>query len=252
VIVSAVAIKGGVGKSTLCAHLAGWFHQKGAGVVLVDADPQLASTRWLAEALPQLRVEQAFGPDELLDKISALQQATDHVVVDGPPGATEASRAILLSSDLALLPCGPSVLDLRALRDTALLAHRCQKIRGGPPDLLAVLNRMRPHERVSIEILQAVGSLQIPLAKTIIRQRTVIADSVGQGRLLFQLGAPAREPAHDMHQLFEEVIHHGQTKRTRLPDRRQTKVPLRDHQRLPTTESRLRSPFSTDDLSSPP
>jgi len=38
-------------------------------------------------------------------------------VIDGPAGLSEVTRAVLLVANLALLPCGPSVLDLRAAQE---------------------------------------------------------------------------------------------------------------------------------------
>lgn len=205
-IVGAVATKGGVGKTTLAVHLAGWLVDAGHGVVVVDADRQLCATRWLAEALPNLCVEAAHEPDDLLTVIPALAQATDYVIVDGPPGSTRVSRAILLVCNLALLPCGPSVLDLRSLRDTVQLAQRCQLDREGPPELLIILNKMRRRERASAEIIHAVTTIEVPVARTVIRQRAAFAD--------LQIGVATRSAAYDMDLLFRDIIPRGRADRS--------------------------------------
>jgi len=49
---------------------------------------------------------------------------------------SEVTRAILLVADLAWLPCGPSVLDLRAANDAIRVLKQAQAIRHGPPQAL--------------------------------------------------------------------------------------------------------------------
>ena len=44
--------KGGVGKSTLCTNIAGYFARKGYTVMLGDADRQQSSAVWLRQRPP--------------------------------------------------------------------------------------------------------------------------------------------------------------------------------------------------------
>lgn len=39
-IIAVVSTKGGVGKTTLCANIAGYLHHQGKSVLMIDADPQ--------------------------------------------------------------------------------------------------------------------------------------------------------------------------------------------------------------------
>ena len=135
--------KGGVGKSTLAVHLAVSWHEQGRQVALVDADVQGSSSLWLHEAAPQVPVFRLQTPDEVLEQAPPLAAKFERVVIDGPAGLSEVTRAILLVADTALLPCGPSVLDLRAVHEALRVVRQAQQIRQGPPVPVLVPNKLQ-------------------------------------------------------------------------------------------------------------
>jgi chromosome partitioning protein len=51
------------------------------------------------------------------ENLDLVEQA-QVVIADGPAGLAELTRALLMVCDLALIPCGPSALDLEASRMT--------------------------------------------------------------------------------------------------------------------------------------
>lgn len=205
-IFALVQMKGGVGKSTIAVHLAAWLAARGRRVALLDADPQEGSSRWLAEAAPSIPTEALTDPDAILDRLPVLAAEADDVIADGPAGLAEASRALLLRCDVAILPVGPSVLDLRALADTARLVEQARSIRGGAPAAFVVLNRLQPHTILSREIAESAPGLGLTVASTVIRQRTALADCAGQGLLIDAMpGQVAREAAADFAALFQEI-----------------------------------------------
>ena len=125
--------KGGVGKSTLSVHLAVWLREKGAKVALIDADVQGSSSIWLQEAAPDIPVVRLQTPDDILEQVPILQAEFEHLVIDGPAGLSEVTRTVLFVADVTFLPCGPSVLDLRAAQDAIRVVRQAQGIRKGPP-----------------------------------------------------------------------------------------------------------------------
>jgi chromosome partitioning protein len=54
------------------------------------------------------------------------------LVIDGPGARSEVTRAILLVAHLALLPCGPSVLDLRAVQEATTAGRTSPPRRAWP------------------------------------------------------------------------------------------------------------------------
>ncbi|MHC1767496.1 MAG: AAA family ATPase [Verrucomicrobiia bacterium] len=199
--------KGGVGKSTLAVHLAISWHEKGRRVALVDADVQGSSSLWLHEAAPELPVFRLQTPDDVLEQVPVIAGRFEAVVIDGPAGLSEVTRAILLAADTALLPCGPSVLDLRAVHEALRVVRQAQQIRQGPPVPLLVPNKLQVQYRLSQELLETAKSLGIPSLPGL-RLRQAYADAAGQGTVVWRLGPRGEAATSELKSLFEELAIH--------------------------------------------
>jgi len=201
-----VNAKGGVGKSTLAVHLAVWLHEHGRRVMLVDCDLQRSSSRWIAEAEPGVRVVVVQGEDEVIERAATFQHEADVVIADGPAGLKELTRALLLVCDLALVPCGPSVLDVRAASEAIRVVKQAQSIRGGAPQPLLVLNKMQARYRLSRELHDAAARLGIPTASATVGLRQAYADAVGQGSVVWRMRTKAPAAAEELARLFTEIL----------------------------------------------
>ena len=199
--------KGGVGKSTVSVHLAAWTHERGLSTGLVDADVQGASSLWLHEAVPEIAVFRLQTPDAILDQVPRLAVQFDVLVLDGPAGLSEVTRAVLLLANLALLPCGPSALDLRAAQEAIRVVRQAQQIRGGPPQAVLVPNKLQVQYRLSQEMLAAAGSLGVPVTSGL-RLRQAFADAAGQGTLVWRMDRRGEAAATELESLFKEVMGH--------------------------------------------
>ena len=76
--------KGGVGKSTLATHVAGYYASKGHAVMLGDADRQQSSRLWLGLRPPAARPISSW--EMSADMIAKPPRGTTHVVIDTPAG----------------------------------------------------------------------------------------------------------------------------------------------------------------------
>ena len=204
-IIALTNSKGGVGKSTLAVHLAVWWRERGANVGLVDADAQGSSSCWLREAAPDIAVVRLQTADDILDQVPKRAADFEHLVVDGPAGLSEVTRAILLVADLALLPSGPSVLDLRAANDAIRVLKQAQTIRQGPPQAVLVPNKLQVQYRLSRELLETAKSLEIPSTSGL-RLRQAYADAAGQGTVVWRLGPRGELAALEIREVFNGLL----------------------------------------------
>lgn len=209
-IIATANAKGGVGKSTIAVHLALWLYDKGESVTLVDADHQNSSSLWAREAEPSLSVLSLHSPDDLIKQVKNLARSTSYVIVDGPAGLDEITRALLLVADLALIPCGPSLLDVRAASLAVTLLESAQLVRDGKPAALFVCNKLQSQTRLSRDLLEAAHAVGIPVAHTPLHFRQVYADAVSQSSAVTRMGYRGREASAELTQLFQEVLY-GET-----------------------------------------
>lgn len=198
--------KGGVGKSTLAVHLAGWLSLQGQRVTLADCDAQGSSSEWIQEAAPNVQTVRLLDSNAILNELPALAETTDIVVADGPGSNTETSRALLLRADRALVPCKASMLEVRALSIATDVLRQAQDIRGGHPVATVVLSMVGKNYRLTNDMKEAAQALDLSVARGAVTLRQIYADAPGQGLLVAQMGARGRDAAFEMQALFEELF----------------------------------------------
>ncbi len=203
--------KGGVGKTTIAVHLAVWMAEQGRKLVFVDSDVQGSSSGWLREAAPQMRTIRLLTRDDILHQLPKLAVEFDYVVADGPAGLSEVTRSILCLADLAIFPCGPSVLDLRAVIEALNVNKQIQAVREGLPRDIVVPNKLQTQYRLSKELLQTVKDRGMPVGEGL-RLRQAYADAAGQGTVVWRMnGKSAREATAELQFLFQQLLAYEST-----------------------------------------
>ncbi len=202
--------KGGVGKSTTAVHLARWLQLQGKRVHLADLDPQRTGSSWLAnaDAFTLLCTAVAADSDAVLEQLPALGQTAEVVVVDGPAGLSEATRAVMLLADLVLTPVQPAGADLHSAVEVLRLVGQARTIRKGPPAAAVFLNRATKGTRLLAEARAALKQLDgIRLLSTAITQRQAIADCFSQGCTTFEADTgPGVLAAAEYRRLFADLL----------------------------------------------
>src|ERR1700741_5203759 len=90
--------KGGVGKSTVAANLAGFFARAGRRTMLGDLDAQQSVTTWLKLRPSNLPSIESWDIDER--GMARLPNGTTHVVIDAPAGVKGRKlNGVLTSAD---------------------------------------------------------------------------------------------------------------------------------------------------------
>ncbi len=209
-LISVLNQKGGTGKSTTAVHLARWLQRQGKSVHLADLDPQQSSSFWLqaAEAFSIPFTVVPPDADAALELLPSLAAGCEVLVVDGPAGLSDATRAVMLLSDRVLTPVQPAGADLRSAVDALRLVSQARRIRGGPPAAAVFLNRVTKGTRLLAEAREVIASLEgFEALATAITQRQVITDAFGQATTVFEPETgPALEAAGEYHRLFTELL----------------------------------------------
>lgn len=108
--------KGGVGKTTVATHVAGYFASGGHVVMLGDADRQQSSRLWR-----QLRPQSARPIatwEASSDLVVRPPRDVTHAVLDTPAGLHGwRFKDVLKLADKVLVPLQPSIFDIYATRD---------------------------------------------------------------------------------------------------------------------------------------
>ena len=181
--VAVVSQKGGSGKTTLAINLAVAAEQTGRATLIVDLDPQGSATAWgrsRSAKGPVVTAAQAHDLERTLKTARSHEAA--FVVLDTAPHAEQAALTAARHAELVLIPCRPSLLDLRAIaasRDIAALAKTPAS---------AILNGCQPQGTLPDQAVAALSAQNLEAGPVRIGQRIdfVHAITAGTGVLEFR------------------------------------------------------------------
>jgi chromosome partitioning protein len=203
-IIAIAGRKGGIGKSTIAGNLAGEFVTMGKKVLVLDADPQHSLVAWASQGggILSTRVEKIDGGSgkDLRARAGKVPKDIDIVLIDTPPGMPETAYEAAMVADLMLLPCGPSPLDLFALKEALALALKARAARRSKkPRIRFVPSKVPMNTNLGRGLsasLEKMGKKVLPP----IGQRIVLAEAVNYGLTISEFA-----PNSVAHEEFREL-----------------------------------------------
>jgi len=137
-----------------------------------------------------------------------LSKKYDYVLVDGPGGHSEATKAILLCADLAVVPCTTGLADIVSAAQTIKVIKVAQKYREGAPKAVMFLSRGFKGTRITREARRLLEDYEeVTVLKNMIFNRQLILDTWGQGATVWNLeGTGQQESIKEYENLFNEIM----------------------------------------------
>jgi chromosome partitioning protein len=198
-IISIVQRKGGVGKTTLAVSVAAELHRRGAQIALIDSDPQASACAWAELGHLGFPVYEIALADNPVSKWAEMLQKVPHhcLVIDTSPNERSVAAALALSN-IGVIPCTPSGLDLDATVKTMEIVHAVRRRR---PKLNTVLvpNRVDTRTLEGRQIMDELRELGEPVAPPI-GARTTFLRAFSAGEAVYETAAGSAAD-HDIKQL---------------------------------------------------
>lgn len=205
-IISVLNQKGGVGKTTIALSLSAYL-SKNFNVLVIDADPQSSSTNWYLsndEEEKACFTVTGLSHKKIHLEIEEIKKEYDYIVIDGPPRTTEVVRSCILSSDLILIPCTPSVYDIWASQETVKLIEEALSFKD-KIEYAFVINKKIVKTAIGRDAVKTLRDLKVPILKSHICQRVAFAEAAAQGKTVLDI-EPNGKSSLEIENLMKEIL----------------------------------------------
>lgn len=200
-IITVISQKGGSGKTTLALNLSVAALEAGKRVLLLDIDPQASATAWYRLRADKSLLVQPTHPAGLPEmRKLAEEQGVDWIVIDTAAQTDSNAAAAVEVSDLALITCRPSVMDLRAIPNSVRLC----KMRDIVPHV--VLTQIEAQGSLATEARKNLDALGVDVLPGGLGRRAAFHHSLIDGRAACEF-EPSGKAANEVRALYRSVCH---------------------------------------------
>lgn len=201
--------KGGVGKTTVAAAVAGALGDRGNQVLVADCDPQGTATAWAAAAedsrpFPATVVNLSGHGGKVHRELQRHVAHYDYIVIDTPPSLDSAVSSALLVADLALIPLIPAPAELWSAKTSAALIQRASEVN---ESLRAAIlpNRVNRTGLTHVS-LQKLSDFGIPVTRTHLSARVAYQEAALEGASIRALGRRGAVANAEIEALVAELL----------------------------------------------
>jgi chromosome partitioning protein len=183
--------KGGAGKTTSALILASELATKGAGITIIDADPEKWISQW--GALPgrpdNLKVIGEVTEDSIVDQIEEAAMLSQFVIVDLEGTASLMVANAIGMADLVLIPTQGASMDAKGAAKTIRLIHNQARMarRSIPHAVLLTRTSAAITSRALRNVRDQLDRAGISMLSTSLVERAAYRDILDYGGLLSQL-----------------------------------------------------------------
>jgi chromosome partitioning protein len=198
-VIALVSQKGGSGKTTVAVNLAVAAHEAGKTALVVDLDLQASATEWHNARSDKSLIVLPTHPAGLSRVIeSAREQGADFVFIDTAAKTETDTVAAIEAADVALIPCRPSIVDLRAVQNTI----RICRYREITPHV--VLTQTETQGTVADEARAMLVQLGVNVLPETLGRRIAFSHSMIEGQGVSEFD-PRGKGAQEVRALLERV-----------------------------------------------
>ena len=174
-IITLASSKGGVGKSTTTAALAGAYAAAGYRAHVIDLDSNHTVSRWLGDGsgIPRLSVSVA-DPQDLTEHLGVVAQAhkPDVTLIDIAGTYERALTVAVARAHLTIIPAGPSEADIFEAARVSRHIRSVFQAFGREPLYRVLLTRVQSlASHAQVHACNEIERLKLPLFEVSIQQR---------------------------------------------------------------------------------
>ncbi len=197
--IAIISQKGGSGKTTTALNLAVAAQLDGKSVLLVDLDPQASATAWSRVRADKTLIVQPTHPAGLHDlQVVSKAQGVDWIIIDTAAQTDSNAAEAVEVANLVLIPCRPSIMDLRAIPNSIRLC----RLRKSTPHV--VLTQIEPQGTLQDEARRNLAAQGVDVLEGGLGRRAAFHHSIIDGRTALEY-EPHGKAAQEVRALYEVV-----------------------------------------------